>query len=191
MATFQCFDDPKTIFEKEFCVSAVSKDLRGALKLGNSKEHKCSQPVCKTLRTVHSLKVKVVATLCDSPTARPLNGTLTVELVTAFDSDGNHRGFHAGDFTWTGVGGLKITGRMSGVTNEGSHRLPIKACQKCGDIGIMEGRLCGAVVNPGNSRLRGCQIIAAYRIKFDPSIGGGSGAVLGTLEGVAVCPCTP
>lgn len=190
MATFQCFDDPKGIFEKEFCVSAVSKDLKGDLKLGDSKEHKCSQPRCKTLRTVHALEVKVLATLCDSPAARPLNGDLTVKLVTAFDTDGNHRGFHAGDFTLAGAGGLKITGRMSGVTNEGSHRLPIKACQKCGDTGIMEGRLCGAVVDPGTSRLRGCQIIAAYRIKFDPSIAGGSGAVVGTLEGVVVCACS-
>jgi len=189
MATFECFDDPKAIFEKEFCVSALSKDLKGDLKLGNSKEHKCSEPECKTLRTAHDLKVKVVATPCDSATARPLNGTLTVKLITAFDTDGNHRGFHSGDFTLSGVGGLKVTGRMSGVTNEGSHRLPIKNCQRCSDRGIMEGKLCGQVVNPGNSRLRGCQVIAAYRIKFDPSIGGGSGAVVGTLEGVVVCPC--
>jgi hypothetical protein len=190
MATFQCFDDPKGIFEKEFCIPAVSKDLKGDLKLGSGKEHKCSEPECKTLRTVNFLKVKVSATLCDSPEAKPLNGTLTVELVTAYDTDGNHRGFHAGDFTLAGAAGLKITGRMSGLTNEGSHRLPIKSCQKCGDRGIMEGRLCGNVDDPGRSRLRGAQLIAAYRIKFDPSIAGASGAIVGTLEGVLVRPCT-
>jgi hypothetical protein len=188
---FQCFDDPAAILDKAFCVSALSKDLKGELRRSSSKEQKCQEPRCKTLRTVHALKVEVSATACDSPPARPLNGTLSVKLITAFDTDGNHRGLHSGDFSWTGVGGLKITGRMSGVTNEGSHRVPIKACQKCNDIGIMEGRLCGQLVDAGKSpKLKGCQIIAAYRIKFDPSATGGEGAVVGTLEGVIVCFCT-
>ncbi len=188
MATFQCFDDPAAIFEKEFCVSAVSKNLKGELGLSDSKEHKCRTPECKTLRTVHGLRVEVVHTVCDSPAARPLDGILNVKLVTAFDTDGNHRGFHAGDFTWTGSAGLKVTGRMSGVTNEGSHRLPIKDCQKCSDRGIMEGRLCGQVVE-GDSGLKGCQVIAAYRIKFDSGASGGTGGVVGTIEGVTVCSC--
>lgn len=186
---FQCFDDPAAILEKAFCVSALSKDVKGELKLSSSKEQKCQDPRCRTLRTVHGLKVEVGPTACDSPTSRPLNGVLTVKLITAFDTDGNHRGFHSGDFSWTGAGGLKVTGRMSGVTNEGSHRVPIKACQKCNDIGIMEGRLCGQVVEAGDSKLKGCQVIAAYRIKFDPSDTGGSGGVVGTIEGVIVCFC--
>jgi hypothetical protein len=190
MPTFQCFDDPAAILEKAFCVSALSKDLKGELRLANSKEQKCAEPKCRTLRTTHELKVEVVPTTCDSSAAKPLNGTFGVKLITAFDTDGNHRGLHSGDFTWVGAGGLKIAGRMSGVTNEGSHRVPIKACQKCSDIGIMEGRLCGQVVDPGrNLKLRGCQVIAAYRIKFDPSTTGGQGAVVGTLEGVIVCFC--
>lgn len=190
MATqFKCFDDPAAILEKAFCVSALSKDMNGDLKLGPSKEQKCKEPECRTLRTVHALKVKVFGTNCDSGTAKPLDGALVAKLVTAFDTDGLHRGFHSGDFTWTGVGGLKVTGRMSGVTNEGSHRRPIKDCQKCEDRGIMEGKLCGQVVEAGNSKLKGCQVIAAYRIKFDPSVKGGSGAVVGTIEGVIVCFC--
>jgi len=188
----QCFDDPAGILEKPFCVSAVSKDLKGELQPTSNKAQKCVEPKCQTLRTVHSLKVEVVPTNCDSPAAKPLNGTLGVKrLCTAFDTDGNHRGFHAGDFTWVGAGGLKIEGRMSGVTNEGSHRLPIKDCQTCKDIGIMEGRLCGQVIDGGQTpKLKGCQVIAAYRIKFDPSKTGGKGAVVGTLEGVLVCFCT-
>ena len=190
MAT-QCFDDPAGILEKAFCVSAVSKDLKGELKRTSSKEQKCQTPECKTLRTIHGLKVEVSPTNCDSPAASPLSGTLTAKIITAFDTDGNHRGVHAGDFSWTGAGGLKITGRMSGVTNEGSHRLPIKDCQKCNDRGIMEGRLCGQVIDGGQTpKLKGCQIVAAYRIKFDPSITGGDGGVKGTLEGVLVCSCT-
>jgi hypothetical protein len=186
---FQCFDDPKAIFEKDFCVSPVSKDTKGDLKLGSSKEKKCSDPECRTLRTVHDLKVKITPTQCDSPPARHLNGSLTAKLITAFDTDGNHRGFHSGDFTWTGVAGLTVKGRMSGVTNVGTHRDPIKACQKCGDRGIMEGKLCGEVVQAGDTKLKGCQVIAAYRIKFDPSVGAISTAVVGTIEGVLVCFC--
>lgn len=188
MATFQCFDDPGAIFEKEFCVSALSKDLKGEMKLSSSKEHKCKDPECRTLRTIHSLKMNVSNAGCDSPAAKPLNGTLSVKLITAFDTDGNHRGFHSGDFTWTGAAGLTVTGRMSGMTNEGSHRLPIKDCQKCGDRGIMEGKLCGQVVE-GDSGLKGCQVIAAYRIKFDSGSTGGTGGVVGTIEGVTVCFC--
>lgn len=190
MAT-QCFDDPAGILDKAFCVSAVSKDLKGELKRSSSTQKKCQTPKCTTLRTVHALKVEVKATNCDSPVAAPLNGTLGTKLSTAFDTDGNHRGVHAGDFTWAGAGGLKITGRMSGVTNEGSHRRPIQDCQKCSDIGIMEGRLCGQVIDGGQTpKLKGCQVTAAYRIKFDPSKTGGDGAVIGTLEGVLMCFCT-
>ena len=190
MAT-QCFDDPAGILDKAFCVSPVSKDLKGVRKRVSSKEQKCATPKCQTLRTVHALKVEVKATNCDSPVAAPLNGTLGSKISTAFDTDGNHRGVHAGDFTWAGAGGLKITGRMSGVTNEGSHRRPIQDCQKCSDIGIMEGRLCGQVVDGGQTpKLKGCQVTAAYRIKFDPSKTGGDGAVIGTLEGVLMCFCS-
>lgn len=187
---FQCFDDPAAIFEKDFCVSALSKDLKGKLTLDKRNEKKCQKPECRTLRAAHTLKAEVAVTNCDSVVSKPLVGTLTAKLVTAFDTDGNHRGFHSGDFTWVGAGGIAVAGRMSGVTNEGSHRLPIKACQKCGDRGIMEGKLCGEVVKPGNSDLKGCQVIAAYRIKFDPSAGATSTAVVGTIEGVIMCFCS-
>lgn len=186
---FKCFDDPGAIFEKDFCVGALSKDIKGDLKLSDSKQRSCREPECKTLRTVHALKVKTANTQCDSAPAKPILGTLTAKLITAFESDGNHRGFHSGDFEWAGVAGLKVAGRMSGVTNVGSHRIPIKNCQRCSDRGIMEGKLCGEVVEAGNSKLKGCQVIAAYRIKFDPSVGFISTAVVGTIEGVLVCFC--
>ena len=187
---FQCFDDPKAIYEQDFCVSALSKDLKGSLKLEENNEKKCQKPECRTLRAVQTLKVRVANTNCDSPPAKPLTGILTATLVSAFDTDGNQRGFHSGDFKWVGTGGLTVAGRMSGVTNVGSHRLPIKNCQKCSDRGIMEGKLCGEVVDAGKSDLKGCQVIAAYRISFDSSAGAISTSVVGTIEGVLVCFCT-
>jgi hypothetical protein len=99
MAT-QCLDDPATILQKEWCLSALSKDLSGTLTLVDSKTHQCHTPPCKTLKTIHTVKLKVVAhPPCDSQPAHPLDGDLGVDkLVTAFDQDGTHRGFHAGDF---------------------------------------------------------------------------------------------
>jgi hypothetical protein len=47
---FQCFDDPAAILEKAFCVTQTSKDLKGELKLSNSKGQKCKEPECKTVR---------------------------------------------------------------------------------------------------------------------------------------------
>jgi hypothetical protein len=190
MATFECLEDSTAILEKPFCVTPVSKNLKGDLTIVSFKAKKCKEPSCQTLRVAHTLKVKVSPTTCDSDQSKSLDGTLTAKLSTAFDVDGRRRGFHSGDFTWTGVGGLTVTGRMSGITNTGTHRKPIQDCQKCKDTGILEGRLCGEVVKPGDTKLKGCQVIGAYRIKFDPSERGGSGAVVGTIDGVIMCWCS-
>src|SRR5260221_14166071 len=111
----QCLDDPGTILQKEWCLSALSKDLSGTLHLTDSKSHQCHTPSCKTLKTVHQLKVKAVSHQpCDSHTGLLLDGTIVVErLATVFDQDGVHRGFHAGDFVWQGTVGIQVTGRMS------------------------------------------------------------------------------
>ena len=187
----QCLDDPATIFEKTMCLNALSKNLRGTLKLADSKQQECHVPPCKTLKTVHELKLTPVSNPpCDSRLARPFGGVIRIKLISAFDQDGEHRGFHAGDFEWVGTAGVKVRGRISGVTNLGTHRLPVFAdCQRCDARGVMEGRLCGQVVAADDPALKNCQVVAAYRIKFDPGLAGGSGAVQGVLEGVISCPC--
>jgi hypothetical protein len=53
----------------------------------------------------------------------------------------------------------------------------------------MEGMQMGSILRARDSRLVGCEVRAAYRLRFDPSEGGGSGAVQGTLEGAIVCDC--
>jgi len=187
----KCPDDPAAILKQRFCLSGLSKNLRGRLKLAEKDEQRCEEPACRTLKTVHVLKVDVRANRpCDSRLGQALSGTLVVErLVSAFDTDGMHRGFHAGDFLWTGSG-VKVAGRMSGMTNVGTHREPaFRACQRCDERGVMEGRLCGEVVSTENRALRGCQVVGAYRIRFDPGVGGGEGEVAGTFEGDLICPC--
>jgi hypothetical protein len=188
----KCFDDPAAVFEKDYCLSAVSKNLRGEFGAPHPKRHECRKPECKTLRATQVLKVAVSPEQhCDSPLARNLNGTLVVErLASAFDQDGNHRGIHAGEFVWTGVPGVTVKGRISGMTNEGTHRPPaFTECQRCDQRGVMEGLLCGQIDAPAIDDLNGAQITASYRIKFDPTANGPAGGALGTLEGMIITPC--
>ena len=97
---------------------------------------------------------------------------------------------HAGDFVWTGVAGVTVNGRLSGMTNEGTHRQPaFNGCQRCDQRGVMEGLLCGQIAAPANDDLNGAQIAASYRITFDPTANGRAGATQGTLEGMIITPC--
>jgi hypothetical protein len=188
----QCFDDPNAILEQPVCLNVLSKDVKGTLALNLSQVHACAQPQCKTLKTAHTLKLNPISHApCDSAFAHALGGTFVVDrLVTAFDQDGMHRGFHAGDFVWQATPTIQILGRMSGMTNEGTHRPPaFSNCQTCDAHGVMEGRLCGRLIAFNLPAISGCQLIAAYRIKFDPSTTGGTGAVVGVIEGMVICPC--
>jgi len=186
-----CFDNPSDIFQQKVCINPLSKNLKGTLTPVEKKAESCAVPPCKTLKTIHRLKVEArINTPCDSRVARSFSGTIVVEkFITAFDDDGSRRGVHAGDFELIAPS-LRAKGRISGLTNQGTHRLPVFTdCQKCNDRGVMEGRLCGQVVESQDPALKGCQIVATYRIKFDPSVTGGSGAITGVLEGVVVCRC--
>lgn len=186
----QCFDDPESIREKRFCLNAVSKNVKGELELVDATDQKCEKPACGTLKTVHVFSATVDPAPCDSKLSAAFDGKLVVrQLVTAFDQDGMQRGFHAGDFEWSGAS-VRIAGRMSGMTNVGTHREPaFKPCQRCDTTGVMEGRLCGQVIDAKDEERRDCQIMAAYRLNFDPSTKGGGGAIQGVIEGVSICLC--
>ena len=182
-----------SLADRIVCVSALSKDLEGALDLVHSEREKCRTLRCETLETLHHLKLSVAAHDCDSKAAGLLDGTLASgDLVHKFaDADGNRRGVHEGQFRWNGSGGTVATGTLRGVTNAGTHRAPaFDACQKCEDIGVMEGLLVGTIRRARDRRLVGCAIQAAYRLRFDASSEGGSGGVRGTLEGAVVCDCS-
>ena len=187
VATFTL--DPKRILLNYFCLSSLSKNLQGKLKLLKRKRHKCGLPKCATLTTVHRLLLRLKThEPCDAKLLRLVNGNLVVRnLVTAFEEDGLHRGIHAGDFTWVTPSAV-IVGRMSGLTRIGTHRAPpFKPCQTCDDP-YLEGQLSGTVTK-GKEPLRGCKVVGAYRLLFRPNEEGGEGPVKGTLEGVLICPC--
>src|SRR5215510_12687489 len=127
MATrFQCFDDPPTILKQPLCLSNLSKDMKGVLRPGASRPQRCQTPPCETLKTVHALVLEVAPHRpCDAEINFQFGGKLTVaRLVSAFERNGLGRGFHSGDFTWAAGPALKVAGRMSGVTNVGTHREP-------------------------------------------------------------------
>jgi hypothetical protein len=173
------------------CLSAVSKDLEGELRLLESEKEECRERDCTTLETLHQIELKAARHDCDSDAGSVLDGVLhSGDLVHKFEGgDGNNRGIHEGSFRWKGAGAL-ATGTLRGVTNMGTHRPPaFKECQRCDERGVMEGLLLGTIRRARDPRLIGCGIQAAYRLRFDPSSDGGSGAVAGTLEGELVCDC--
>ena len=195
-ARLTCFDNPTDLLKQKVCIHALSKDVKGLLHDGTMKNDPCHIPPCKTVKTEQKLELKNVTTNrpCDAKLALLLDGSFVVQkLVTVYEQDTTQRGVHAGDFQWSGPAGFTVAGRISGLTNEGSHRRPhFDPCQKCGERDIMEGRLCGQVIDSKDPALRDCQIIAAYRIKFDPRAKNDKRFVVrGVFEGVIISKCRP
>lgn len=188
----RCFDVPSTVLRTNICLSAISKNAKGELGNPRAVQQKCAKPQCRTLKTVQTFKVEVSPNRpCDSPLAKALNGTFVVNrFVSAYEGgDGNRRGIHTGDFEWHGAAAV-AKGRMSGVTNAGTHRQPVfDACQRCDAHGFMEGRFCGVVTEPRDPALKDCSVQGTYRFRFDPGASGGHGAIQGTFEGSIVCTC--
>jgi hypothetical protein len=187
-----CADSAADLEHGQWCLYAVSKDLSGTLTLLEAEREVCEATRCVTLQTVHHIKSEIVAhPPCDSREAAVLDGVFLVrDLVQLFiGGDGNQRAVHAGSFRWNGAGAL-VTGTLSGVTNVGTHREPaFKGCQRCDDRGYMEGRLCGRIVRSRSPALVGCQVMGAYRFRFDANASGGEGPMRGTFEGAILCPC--
>ena len=173
-------------YKEKICMLPVSKNLRGEIDLSDRDLQKCRRPACETLKAVHALKLEIrTHRPCDAVAVRRLDGKLDGKLVFAFIEDGNHRGYHVARFEWSSASS-ELLGRMSGITNAGTHRDPLMHCERCDDRGQMEGRLDAVVVKGDH---KGCRVLASYMIDFDPSSGAISTAVEGTLEGVLICDC--
>ena len=188
-----CLDDARELWERRVCLEPVSKNLRGELRLLDRERQECEEPRCLTLKTDHLLKLEVEShEPCDSEVGRLLDGTLVVRRLVhdLSNGTGEGRGLHTGEFRWAGTGGVRVAGHLSGMTNVGTHRQPpFDPCQECHAPGYMEGRLCGRIERAEDRRLVGCQVTAAYRLRFDPSEGFQDTVVQGTLEGLVVCSC--
>lgn len=175
----------------DLCLDEVSKNAEGEMRLLDSDLHHCPQLDCRTLTAEHLLELTLSSYRCDSEMGKHFDGTLISRDLTTVFAGGNGlgRGLHTATFTWKSAAGL-VQGRMSGMTNEGTHREPaFKGCQECDQRGVMEGRLCGRIVRPALPQFRDAQVTAAYRIVFDPTEEAVGGRVRGTLEGVVVRSC--
>ena len=65
------------------------------------------------------------------------------------------------------------------------------ACEECRDPGALIGRLCGTVVRAVDPRLVGSLVTGVYRFEVEPTEEGGSGRLVGTVEGALVQECSP
>ncbi len=192
MTTFEvCGGSPAELLASTLCLDEVSKDLRGELIPVDAEVRECRDRGCRSLTAEHALSVELSSHPCDSELGRLLDGRLvSKDLVTVFvDGTGERRGMHGATFRWRTASAL-IDGRLSGMTNEGTHREPaFEPCQPCDARGVLEGRLCGRVVRTADPALARAQVFGAYRLRFDADERGGSGGVAGTLEGVVVHTC--
>ena len=186
-----CDAGPGDLVRAELCLDELSKDLKGELGLVEAERSECPELDCRTLVVEHQIRAEVFSHDCDSELGKLFDGRFLVrDLTTVFaHGSGTRRGFHAGTFLWRTAAGL-VQGRLQGMTNEGTHREPaFDGCQKCSDVGVMEGRLCGRLVRPADEKLAGIQVTAAYRFRFDSSTDGGHGALVGTIEGLLIRTC--
>jgi hypothetical protein len=173
-------------YDERICLWEVSKDLRGEFVDTRTEDQKCQHPGCLTHKARLTFTVRVLTNHpCDSVAANGFDGEMKGELVFAYIENGHRRGDHVGKFEWYGSTS-RLIGRMAGVTNAGTHRDPVGRCEPCDRRGHMEGRL-EAVVIEGEHK--GCRVLATYVINFDPGHQAQNTHVLGTLEGVLICPC--
>ena len=61
----ECFDIPGDLYEKNVCLNDVSKNARGELRLEDRMTQDCGKPECRTLKTIHGLKVELHRHDCD------------------------------------------------------------------------------------------------------------------------------
>jgi hypothetical protein len=193
MAYNACDGRPAQLARAVLCLDELSKNVEGELVIIESQPHECRELDCKTLTVEHLLLVEAKTHACDSGLGKRFDGRVTSrDLTTVFvNGSGTRRGMHTGTFIWHTAAGT-VQGRMSGMTNEGTHREPVfRRCQRCDDRGVMEGRLCGRLVEAADPALVGAQVTAAYRFAFDAGEAGGQGALQGTIEGLVVRNCAP
>jgi hypothetical protein len=173
-------------YAERICMWAVSKDLRGEFADTKWEDQECRRPDCLTHKGQLIFKVEVTPHFpCDSVASRAFDGGIKGELVFTYIANGYGRGYHIGKFEWYGSTSTLI-GRMSGMTNLGTHRSPLAPCEQCDRRGHMEGRLDAVVVDGDH---KGCCVRATYVIDFDPGFHVQNTAILGTMEGVLICPC--
>lgn len=196
------------LYEEGFCMRLFSKDLTGDIFMEEMKDQGCECPPLPgedqlnttTRKQRVRFDINVAANRLRDPQERPceseelqvLDGNLHGEvdnpetgglIFAHMTIDPISRGFHAGKFEWkTNV--MTLIGQISGTTNAGTHRMPVRDCESCHQVGNLQGRLDAVIVD---GELKDGRVLASYLITFDPVAG--SSSISGTLEGLLICPC--
>jgi hypothetical protein len=213
-----CKDSARYILGQRLCFDPLSKDVveRSELrKLLDGPAEICKERECVSYKILHELHLNIITNRTEpenlnchaSPTDR-LNGRLSVcNLVHTLSSsiDPESRAFHGGDFTWVdSTNGIVVEGSLSGITNAGTHRLPLppprgceQPCQTCSAPGFMEGRFCGSIrLSAFDGLLLGAQVVGLYKLQFEGTLQDDRAPVIGVMEGgilfeVSECVATP
>ena len=188
-----CFEKPTEVFERPFCIHRVSKNWEGWAERRDARVQPCAEHDCRPLKTVTDLRLATVPALCDTPPAHALETLHAPAFFSAFEfiPANRARGVHAADFTWNGPG-LSVVGQMVGTINANTARLPVDAVKPgCFVAGLVEGHLCGEVVEDASGQLDRAKLVGNYRFRvtLDPETGIVSTRGVGTFEGVLLQWC--
>ena len=188
-----CTPGNRDVLERNICLSALSKNLKGELKPLHHALKRCAKLKCRTLKTIHFLELNVATNApCDSAPGKLFNREL-------HRPQPDHRlRERRRDAPRHPRGRLPMEGQGSrrGRDDFGDHQrgdAPRAHLQAVPDLrreGLDGGPLLRddpPVSATGSPRL---SVIGTYRFHFDPTkTDGGRGGISGTLEGEIVCAC--
>jgi hypothetical protein len=214
-----CKDSASYLLGQRLCFDPLSKDVVDGSELRKVLEgpvEVCRERECVSYKFVHELHLNITINRtepedldCQALPSDRLNGRLSVcNLVHTLSSSidvRRSRAFHGGDFTWIdSTNGIVVEGSLSGITNAGTHRLPLppprgceQPCQRCSAPGFMEGRFCGSIrLSAFDGSLVGAQVVGLYKLQFDGRLKDDRADVIGVMEGgilfeVFDCVATP
>jgi hypothetical protein len=147
----------------------LSKDMRGQFKVEPVKHYTCKDQIAKVVRkmwtgpTKFTLRVSRNQGPCDE-LPQLFAGTMDVSWTVTVRDEPISFGTHEGKFAWM-AGASKAEGTMSGTWGCGTHRPPLKDCERCRAANHVEGLLIGEVTA---GPLKGAQIRATYAGLIDP-----------------------
>ena len=182
------------MLEQRTCLTPLSKTTLVSFGKPDIDRRECDDPQCLTLTTRQEMELELTGYDCEDPRgpAGSLLGAIRVaDLVHAFDGSAEGRGFHSGDFRWESRRTL-VFGRMSGITNAGTHHPRVLDCQPCRVPGFLQGRLCGSIARADDPALLGAHVFANYAIQARDISRDGlpeQREADGTLEGVLIRGC--
>jgi hypothetical protein len=177
----------------------LSKDLRARVKIEPIKRYSCKDVVGKATRKMWTAPTKFTLQVASNPgpcdkLPQLFGGTIDVAWTVTVRDEPTPFGTQEGKFAWA-AGASKAAGTMSGTWGCGTHRPPLKECERCRAANHVEGLLQGDVTE---GPLKGATIRATYAGLFDsaPTPAPGktppvslTGTIQLTLDGVYVVKC--